>query len=208
MALKTFVKISSVNNLSDARYCSGMQVNLMGFNLEENNKNYTSSEKFREISAWLSGLEFVGEFEDAHPEKILTVIKDYPEMKYVQIQEEFHLGMLVNSGLGLILKIQINKEEDLDEILKKAPFYSNNDVTLLLVSENLKLDKVAIDKTKKLTASCQVLLGFGFSADNVLDLVEATGVKGIEMEGGEEIKPGLKDFDELAEILETLEIED
>lgn len=208
MALKTFVKISSVNNLSDARYCSGMQVNLMGFNIEENNKNYTSSEKFREITAWLSGLEFVGEFEDSHPEKILTVIKDYPEMKHIQIREEFHLGMLVNSGLGLILKIQINKIEDLDEILKKAPFYSNNGVSLLLVSENLNLDKEVVDKIKLLAASCQVLLGFGFSADNVLDLLEATGVKGIEMEGGEEIKPGLKDFDELAEILETLEIED
>lgn len=208
MALKTFVKISSVNNLSDARYCSGMQVNLMGFNIEENNKNYTSSEKFREITAWLSGLEFVGEFEDSHPEKMLTVIKDYPEMKHIQIREEFHLSMLVNSGYGLILKIQINKEEDLDEILKKAPFYSNNGVTLLLVSKNLNLDKKVVDKIKLLTSSCQVLLGFGFSADNVLDLLEATGVKGIEMEGGQEIKPGLKDFDELAEILETLEIED
>jgi len=41
-----------------------------------------------------------------------------------------------------------------------------------------------------------------------VELVEETGVKGIEMEGGEEIKPGLKDFDELAEILEALEIED
>lgn len=208
MALKTFVKISSVNNLSDARYCSGMQVNMMGFNIEENNKNYTPSEKFKEITAWLSGLEFVGEFEDSHPENMLRVIKDYPEMKHIQIQEELHLGMLLNSGLGLILKIHLNKVKDLDEILKKTSFYSDNGIMLLLVSENLNLDKEVIDKIKKLTSSCQVLLGFGFSAENVLDLVEATGVKGIEMEGGDEIKPGLKDFDELAEILETLEIED
>lgn len=208
MALKTFVKISSVNNLSDARYCSGMQVNMMGFNVEESNKNYTPSEKFKEITAWLSGLEFVGEFEDSHPENMLRVIKDYPEMKHIQIQEELHLGMLLNSGLGLILKIHLNKVKDLDEILKKTSFYSDNGIMLLLVSENLNLDKEVIDKIKKLTSSCQVLLGFGFSAENVLDLVEATGVKGIEMEGGDEIKPGLKDFDELAEILETLEIED
>lgn len=35
MALKTFVKISGVNNLSDARYCAGMGVNQLGFNIED-----------------------------------------------------------------------------------------------------------------------------------------------------------------------------
>ena len=33
-------------------------------------------------------------------------------------------------------------------------------------------------------------------------------VKGISLKGGEEIRPGYKDFDELADILEALEIED
>jgi phosphoribosylanthranilate isomerase len=208
MALKTFVKISSVNNLSDARYCSGMQVNLMGFNLEESNKNYTSPEKFKEITSWLSGLEFVAEFELSHPERILTVIKDYPEIQYLQIGEEIHLKMLVNTGFGLILKKQIGNAEDLDEINKKAPFYKNYGVTLLLVAENQVIDGQMKEKIKILAEACQVLLGFGLSADTVVELVEETGVKGIEMEGGEEIKPGLKDFDELAEILEALEIED
>lgn len=208
MALKTFVKISSVNNLSDARYCAGMQVNLMGFSLEENNKNYTSPGKFKEITAWLSGLEFVGEFEHTHPEGILTVLRDYPEIQLIQIHEEIHLKMLVNTSFGLILKKQINNPEDLEAIVKKAPSYKNNGVTVLLVSDNLVIDSEIKNMIKKLAETCQVLLGFGLSADKVLDLVETTGVKGIEMEGGEEIKPGLKDFDELAEILEALEVED
>jgi phosphoribosylanthranilate isomerase len=208
MALKTFVKISSVNNLSDARYCSGMQVNLMGFNVEESNKNYTSPEKFKEITAWLSGLEFVAEFENSHPERILTLLKDYPDIHYLQIEEEFHLKMLVNTGFGLILKKQIGNPEDLEDLIKKAPFYKNNDVTLLLVSEIPAIDGQMKEKIKTLAQACQVLLGFGLSAETVVGLMEETGVKGIEMEGGEEIKPGLKDFDELAEILEALEIED
>jgi len=148
MALKTFVKISSVNNLSDARYCSGMQVNLMGFNLEESNKNYTSPEKFKEITSWLSGLEFVAEFELSHPERILTVIKDYPKIQYLQIGEEIHLKMLVNTGFGLILKKQIGNAEDLDEINKKAPFYKNYGVTLLLVAENQVIDGQMKEKIK------------------------------------------------------------
>lgn len=208
MALKTFVKISSVNNLSDARYCSGMQVNLMGFCLEENNKNFISPEKFREITDWLSGLEFVAEFEHTHPERILTVLQDYPNINHIQIQEEIHLKMLANTTYGIILKQKVEKIEDIEDLIKKAASYNDFQVTLLLVSDSLQMDKDVEGHIKKLAEQCQVLLGFGIDADHVMETIEKTSVKGIEMAGGDEIKPGLKDFDELADILETLEIED
>ena len=53
MALKTFVKVSGINNLSDARYCSGMEVNQLGFSIEPSSPNYTDPEKFKEIKGWL-----------------------------------------------------------------------------------------------------------------------------------------------------------
>lgn len=208
MALKTFVKISSVNNLSDARYCSGMQVNLMGFCLEENNKNFISPEKFKEITDWLSGLEYVAEFEHTHPERILTILQDYPNFNHIQIQEEIHLKMLVNTTYGIILKQQVEKIEDIEALINKAPSYNDFNVTLLLVSDSLQFDKDVEAQIKTLAEQCQVLLGFGIDAEHVMETIEKTGVKGIEMAGGDEIKPGLKDFDELADILETLEIED
>ena len=34
MSLKYFVHVSSINNLSDARYCSGMMVNSLGFDID------------------------------------------------------------------------------------------------------------------------------------------------------------------------------
>ncbi|PRY87213.1 phosphoribosylanthranilate isomerase [Mongoliibacter ruber] len=208
MALKTFVKISAVNNLSDARYCAGMQVNLMGFNLEENNKNYISPEKFKEITDWLSGLEYIAEFEHTHPERILTHIQEYDGFQYIQIEEEIHLKMLVNTEYGIILKQTVNTISDLEDLIKKTASYQQYQVTLLLVSEELPLDDTAMEKIKTLAEGCQVLLGFGLKSDSVEEIVEKTKVKGIAMEGGDEIKPGLKDFDELADILESLEIED
>ena len=42
--LKTQVKVSSITNLSDARYCAGMGVDLLGFPIQE-----ISLEKFTEI---------------------------------------------------------------------------------------------------------------------------------------------------------------
>ena len=63
MALKTTVKVSKVNNLSDARYCAGMGVNQLGFNIEPDHENYTDPKSFKELADWVSGVEFVGEIE-------------------------------------------------------------------------------------------------------------------------------------------------
>ncbi|MCH7396921.1 phosphoribosylanthranilate isomerase [Belliella sp. DSM 107340] len=208
MSLKTFVKISNINNLSDARYCAGMYVNLMGFSLEENNKNFISPEKFKEITDWLSGLEYVAEFEESHPDTILEIVKAYPEINYLEIQEEIHLKMLVNSSFGLILKCKVEDLDTIDDLISKSKSYADFGVTLHLISDTLELDEATSSKIKELAEKCQVLLGFGLDASTIEDVLVETKVKGISLEGGDEIKPGLKDFDELADILEVLELED
>ncbi|WP_113922749.1 phosphoribosylanthranilate isomerase [Cognataquiflexum aquatile] len=208
MALRSFVKISAVTNLSDARYCAGMYVNLIGFDLEEKSKNFTSSQKFNEITGWLSGVDFVAEFESTHPEKILTLVQEYNGINFIETKEEIYLRMLVNSSFGIILKKELSTEEDLDDLIAKAQFFKDFGVVLHLVSNSLDLDSSIIEKLKTLASSVDVLLGFGIEPDTIGEIIEDTGIKGIALEGGEEIKPGLKDFDQLAEILEVLEIEE
>ncbi|MCH6200958.1 phosphoribosylanthranilate isomerase [Aquiflexum sp. LQ15W] len=208
MALHSFVKVSTVTNLSDARYCAGMYVNMIGFDLEENSKNFTSPQKFNEITGWLSGLDFVAEFESAHPEKILGLLNTYQGINFIEIQEETYLRMLVNSSYGIILKKQLASEDDLDGLIAKAEFFKDFGVMLYLVSESLEINASILKKLKILASTAEVLLGFGIEPETVKNLLETTGVKGIALEGSDEIKPGLKDFDQLAEILEVLEVED
>lgn len=208
MSLKTFVKISSVNNLSDARYCAGMYVNLMGFSLENKSENFVSPEKYKEITDWLSGLEYVAEFHFSHPESMLAQLQLYPGIRHIEFTEEIHFEMLANTDYGLILRKQLHLLEELEELISKAEIYKENKITLLLVSETLQLNDNTLYKIESLARGCQVLLGFGMEASSVEKTVESTKVKGIALQGGVEIKPGLKDFDELADILEILEVED
>lgn len=208
MALSSFVKVSTVTNLSDARYCAGMYVNMIGFDLEQNSKNYTSSQKFNEITGWLSGLDFVAEFESSHPEKILSIINEYNGISFIEIQEESYLKFLVNSSYGIIFKKELSSEEELDDLIAKASFFNDFGVMLYLVSKTLELNNPILEKLRNLASKAEVLLGFGIEPETVTNVLEDTGVKGIALEGGEEIKPGLKDFDQLAEILEVLEEED
>jgi phosphoribosylanthranilate isomerase len=65
-----------------------------------------------------------------------------------------------------------------------------------------------LEIVKIIASRCEVLLGFGFTAESVEKVLEYTKVKGITMKGGNEIKPGIKDYDELADILERLELDD
>src|SRR5680860_568842 len=165
MALKTFVKVSNVNNLSDARYCAGMYVHLMGFNLEEHHRNYLSPEKFKEITNWLSGVKYVGEFEDSHPDTILETAKNYQEIGYIQIREEVHLQMLINTKYNLILKQQIQDASNIQHLISIAPSLKENNITLLLESGVQYLDPEFIQLIKDLAERTTVLLGFGIHAD-------------------------------------------
>ncbi|WP_158860689.1 phosphoribosylanthranilate isomerase [Lunatibacter salilacus] len=209
MALKTFVKISNVNNLSDARYCSGMYVDLMGFALETTDENYLSPDAFKEITDWLSGLQYVGEFTTSEPSFILEQISAYDGIQYIQVEEENHLQKLAHSGYKLILNKGVDNDEQLRELLPLAQRLKETDVILLIDSSDPGLyDNPDWNVVREIAQNCDVLLGFGFNADTVEMILETTQVKGIAIKGGKEIKPGIKDFDELADTLEKLEIED
>ena len=70
MSLKYFVHVSSISNLSDARYCSGMMVDSLGYNLDENSNNILSIDSVKEISQWVNGVKFIAEFYNSSEEHI------------------------------------------------------------------------------------------------------------------------------------------
>lgn len=206
MALKTFVKIGGITNLSDARYCSGMYVNLLGFSVEQTSDKYVSPAQFSEITGWLSGLEYVGEFEEANAEGVLETLKNYPGISWAEHQDLETLIELKNSGLSLIYKKDL--EEVRDQEYQVGTTVSEAGIILHLTSNHEILTAEDLEVINLLSERCEIILGAGLSSENVLDLLADHTLKGIALTGGTEIKPGLKDFDELADILEKLEIEE
>ncbi len=198
MALRAFVKVSGVNNLSDARYCAGMGVDLLGFVMDEDHPDFLPPEKFKEICEWLSGVDYVGEF---HASSLDYVIKTVSEnnLGIVQVNNLDFLNTLTTSNLTVILKWPL---EDLNDL----PY--NLEVDFLMIHADHMPSTDELELIKSRTGRTKVILDTSISESNVDELLRQTGAYGIGLTAGHEIRPGYKDYDELADILELLEIED
>ena len=206
MALKTFVKIGSINNLSDARYCAGMGVDMLGFSLNQESPDFVEEAIFREIVGWVAGVKIVGELGSRTADEAVELLSRYP-VDYLQTDNAQAVVSLATLNVPLILRADFaeNNQSSLKEICLASQPYVD---FILLESDNVVLTEYEMSFLRRLSTRYPILLGFGFGAANIHFLLEELPIKGIALRGSQEIRPGLKDFDELAEILETLETED
>lgn len=206
MALGTFVKINNITNLTDARYGAGMYVNLLGFNLDRTADKFISPELFKDISGWVSGVEFVAEFSHESNPDILEIIKNYPAISWIEYDRIEELQSLVGQGFSLIYKMNLEEVRHIEPDVAKT--LSQSGIIFHVVSNDDVLSDDNLEVIKRLTGNCKVILGVGITIENVKNLIEEAGIYGISLSGSDEIKPGLKDMDELADILEKIEIEE
>jgi phosphoribosylanthranilate isomerase len=204
MALRTIVKASAINNLSDARYCAGMGVDLIGFDLSARALESMTPEIYRDILSWISGVTIVGEFGNEKPDLIATRIHTYP-VDMIEIDQPAYAPLVNKIGPPVIVRCYVDELEEKWQELADI----QDDVAYLLLDTMKQQSMEAIKPVvSKLSDNFAVLLGGIVSKDNVLSILESLAIKGINLQGGSEIRPGYKSYDELADILELLEVED
>jgi phosphoribosylanthranilate isomerase len=206
--LATIVKISNVTNLSDARYCAGMGVDMLGFSIDENSSSYITPKKFQELRAWIAGVKLVAESAETDAQALLHALTGY-EVDALQVEEPSLLAFL-NSELGKPLLLRINVDQyGADELDALMGRYALDVAFFLLESE--KGQSLTSDWKEYLASlgkDFPILLGFGLDHENeVLEITDNSRVQGIALRGGDEIRPGYKDFGALMDILEALELD-
>lgn len=201
MALSTFVKISNVSSLSDTRYCAGMGVNILGFNIDPAAENHIEAADFKEITDWVAGVEFAGEFHSGSLEDIKGALQDY-KIDWIEISSTALVESVALLGKPILFKIEVNTEEEvkklkstlsyLDELVKIVVFKSSNsalhdqlDGMIAFYNGNLKLVK-----------------GYGVVASD-----DIHKFPGLELEATKEEKPGFKDYGDIMDVLEVLDVD-
>ena len=183
MALKTLVKIGGITNLSDARYCAGMGVEMLGFNVISGHPNYIGPEFFQQIRGWVSGPLIVAEIAGLKDSQELEVILEnyHPDMLQMELSE---LRNIPSPPLPYILRLK-----------------RNEDITHLAIQP-----EYILGENPALMSSIPFLIEVS-STNEVTSALSNSLVKGIALNGGPELKPGLKDYSTMGEILELLEVE-
>lgn len=199
MGLKIKVKAGRINNLSDARYCAGMGVEMLGFLIDNESEESISPELFNAITGWVSVPEIVGEL-------ISSSIPDLESYKvsYLEVSDPGLLSVIQEKGLKAILRLDLSKVNK-DEVVKLMEEFKNEaDYFLLNKSVPDKPTESELIEISEWAKKYPLMLGFGIVAENIESLLNH-GIDAIAIYGSSEIRPGFKSYDEIADILEALE---
>ena len=205
MALNTLTLVSRINNSSDARYCAGMGVDILSFVLTEGQPGYLTPEALNDITGWVAGVQIAGEFYDSPAEEI-NQLADTCNLSQALLTSTYLADELTLIKIPVIQQLTINKDTIEDEFVSYMALYKNQVSSFLITSDDFtSLDETIIPFLKDIASQFPVILGLGINKENILNVLEQVNPTGIALRGGQEIKPGLKSFDALADILELLE---
>jgi phosphoribosylanthranilate isomerase len=198
--LKTSIKVSNLNNLSDARYCAGMGVEMLGFSMDE-----LDFDKFKEMRGWLAGVQIVGETASKDISIIIDLVEKY-QPDYLEVSNWENIIEIQRIGKPIILKV------DFATANLPALFQATKGNIEYFVIENSDefgiIDDAILSQIDTWSFQYPILLGFGVKESNANNLLEQTQLTGFALKGGNEIRPGFGDNEELMNILEILETDD
>jgi phosphoribosylanthranilate isomerase len=198
--LKTTIKVSNLNNLSDARYCAGMGVEMLGFSMDE-----LDFDKFKEMRGWLAGVQIVGETNSKDISTIIDLVEKY-QPDCLEVSDWENVIEIQRIGKPIILKV------DFATANLPALFQATKGNVEYFVLENSDefgvVDDATLSQLDAWSFQYPILLGFGIKESNANDLLEQTQLTGFALKGGNEIRPGFGDNEDLMNVLEILEIDD
>lgn len=199
MALKTFVKISNVSNLSDARYCAGMMVDVIGFNIDPTTDTFVSEGDFGEITDWVAGVQFAGEYYGAGIDEIRNSIKNYP-VDFIEIDDLNIVEKVGLLGKPIIFRLNINSASDLEQLKSNLSYLDELVKMVLIRSNNTSMFDEIDSQIGYYNGNLKLLKGYGIEAEAGLDRYP-----GLELEATEEERPGYKDYGKIMDVLEVIE---
>ena len=190
--------IRGINNLSDARYCAGMGADKLTFILDPALPGHLDTKAVKELAGWIAGVELIGEFDQLSPVEINAIAAE--------------------CALDAILLRHPRSTEELAEIA--PPVYielspesatgAQNQLTSvvgIIVELPEEISAENLTALRSLSQRQPLWLGPGLDPARARHLIQQLELAGLVFPSGDEVKPGLRDFDQLEAVFEALETE-
>ncbi|MCC2544871.1 hypothetical protein LJY25_00310 [Hymenobacter sp. BT175] len=204
MALITSVLVRGINNLSDARYCAGMGADGLIFTLDPNLPGAVTPATVKELAGWVAGVRLLGEF-DALPLAEVEALAAECGVQELLLRRAPTRPVPGPVLLGLPLVPLLTGQLPDSLAAQFAPLLPEGLAAVVEVPAR-ELTTAEQARLKAVGTHLPLWLS-GITPDNVRPLLEAVCPAGIILDGGYEIKPGLRDFDTMEAIFEQLEEE-
>jgi phosphoribosylanthranilate isomerase len=190
MGHKPVIYVSRISNLSDARYCAGMGVDMLGFVVDPSDADYVSPERYQELVGWIVG-----------PARVLE-IKSPVDIKGIS---EAYKPELIHTNLSLATKNIFGEVPLMIEVE-----YSEYSKVLAQINSVKNVHYVIINGINESvgaipSAGYDILVSLETPTRSALKLLEKSRATGLALRGAPETAPGLKDYDHLSKILEEFD---
>ena len=190
--------IRGINNLSDARYCAGMGADKLTFVLDPTLPGHLDTKTVKELSGWIAGVELIGEFDRLSAPEINAIAAECG-LDAVLLRSVRTAAELAEIAPPVYLEISMQKLEDASFL----PVFP----TAVVVEAPAEISAYTFTLLTALGTAHALWLGPGLHPALARDLVGRLPLAGLVLPSGNEVKPGLRDFDQLEAVFEALEME-
>jgi phosphoribosylanthranilate isomerase len=164
--------------------------------LNPNSGHFLSPEKGKEIAGWLAGIGIVGEISGP---TVPATWADYP-LAALQVDNRAALAALQDAGLPIWYALTVATPHDL-AVAGTIMGQIEAQVAGFVLRGDLAPTSAILADLRTLASRFPLLLGMGFTAPTVLEVLATVNPLGLALEGD-------LAGDEIAELLEQLEMED
>lgn len=200
MGLTIPVILSSVNNLSDARYAAGMGVDMMGFEVEPGAERYVSPELFKAIVSWVTGIQTVVEVTILTPELLASIQENY-QPDFIQYEK---LAGITPDTIPFTTIQKVSFENNTNKLDTIGNQINTESKYVLFELSHWTEWRSNQDKIKQINSQFPAFWALPIEKNDI-PAINELALKGIALKGGDEQRPGWKDLDQLIDILEALE---
>ncbi|WP_460553392.1 hypothetical protein [Hymenobacter daeguensis] len=190
--------IRGINNLSDARYCAGMGADKLTFVLDPALPGHLDAKTMKELAGWIAGVELIGEFDQLSAHEINAIAADC-SLDAVLLRSFRTADELAEIAPPVYLELSIEAAAALPDF-PALPAGFVIELPDLLPTEGFVT-------LRHITGHNPIWAGPGLDPERAHYLATHLRLAGLAFPSGDEVKPGLRDFDQLEAVFEALETE-
>lgn len=204
MASITRLYFKDITNLSDARFAAAADADFVGFSFDPASSNYVEPSRMMEMRGWLSGPQIVGNFNLIAPDELNREIAEY-SLEAVEVPYEIYAGYARSVHAPTIMRLKLSaldqagiRHFDGDYLLLHADALFPN---WTLTKANRQLFQLLQDAC----AQTRCIIDIPAETTQLREMVAALDPYAICLYGGQEQRPGIREFADMQEMLEALE---